>query len=149
MELEKRIEADLTAALRSGDTVRKGTLRLIRAALKNASIEAGGGPLGDDAVVRILEKQAKERGDSIEHFERAGRADLVAAERRELEIVMEYLPPQASDEAIEAAARRHVEALGASGLADMGQVVRAVKEELKGTADGRRVSEIVRRILAA
>ncbi len=148
MELEARIEEELKAALRSGDVPRKNTLRLIRAAIKNASIEAGGGLIGDEAVVAILQKQAKQRGDSIEQFEAAGRDDLVAAEKEELEIIQELLPRQLTDEEIEAAVLEHIAAVGAKGPGDIGQVMGPLMSALKGAADGQRVSKIVRRTLA-
>lgn len=148
MDLETKIEEDLKDAMRAGDTARKNTLRLIRAAIKNASIEAGGGPIGDPAVVAILQKQAKQRADSIEQFERAGRDDLVTAEREELAIIGEYLPRQLSDEELEAAVHAQIEAVGATGIADIGRVMGPLMNALQGTADGQRVSEIVRRTLA-
>lgn len=148
MDLETRIEEELTTALRAGDVPRKNTLRLVRAAIKNASIEAGGGPIGDEAVVGILQKQAKQRGDSIEQFERAGRDDLVMAEKEELAIIQTFLPRQLTDEEVEAVVLEHIAAVGATGPGDIGKVMAPVMNSLKGAADGQRVSKIVRRILA-
>ncbi len=146
MNLEQRIAEDLKDALRAGDENRKRTLRMVRAALKNAAIEARG-ELDDEAVLAVLQRQARQRRESISAFERGGRADLVAAEKAELAVIEPYLPRQLTPEEIEAAARRQIEALGASGPQDLGRVMRPLIEEMSGRADGRVVSEIVRRLL--
>ena len=147
MQLEQRIDADLKDAMRAGDATRKNTLRLIRAAAKNASIEAGGGPLEDAVIIGILQKQAKQRADSIEQFEKAEREDLASVERSELAIIREYLPDQLSDQEIEAAVREQIKSVGASGMADIGRVMGPLMKALHGQADGQRISSIVRQLL--
>lgn len=147
MGTEAQIEQDLAEAMRAKDEPRKRTLRLLRAALKNASIDAGG-ELSEEAVTAVLQKQAKQRRDSIEQFEAGGREDLAAGEREELAIIEGYLPEMMGEEEVEAAARAVIEQVGAEGPADTGKVMGPLMGRLKGRADGRLVSETVRRLLA-
>lgn len=153
--LEARLDADLTAAMRSGDEERKQTLRLLKAALKNAAIEAvgrngfkSGDALDEAAVEAVLRKQAKQRRDSIEQFQRGGREDLAAAEARELTIIEAYLPQALSQDEVEAAVRAQIAAVGASGPQDLGKVMGPLSKALAGRADGKLLSDMVRRILA-
>lgn len=146
MGLEERINDDYKAAMRSGDAARKDTLRLLRAALKNAAI-AKGRPLDDSDVESELRHQAKMRRDSIDQYGKGGRADLVAAETAELEVIEAYLPEPMSESEIEAAARAAIARVGATGPSDMGAVMRAVMSELGGRADGRIVRDVVTRLL--
>lgn len=153
--LEAQLDADLTAAMRAGDVDRKQTLRLIKAALKNAAIEAvgkGGFKSGDAleqaAVEAVLRKQAKQRRDSIEQYQRGGREDLAAAESLELAIIEAYLPQALSLEEVEAAARAQIAAVGAAGPQDLGKVMGPLSKALAGRADGKLLSDTVRRLLA-
>lgn len=148
MAMLEQIQADLTAALRAGDEVRKNTLRMLLSAVHNAEIEQRG-PLDDAALLEVLRKQAKQRRDAITEFTRGGRADLVAQEEAELLILQAYLPPAPDDSEIEAAARRVIAAVGASSPADMGKVMGPLMSELGAGADGQRASAIARRLLAA
>jgi uncharacterized protein YqeY len=141
------LEAELHDALRAGMRERVQTLRLLRAALHNAQIEHGA-PLSDEQALGVIQKQAKQRRDSIEAYEGGGRLDLADQERRELAIIETYLPRQLADGEIEAAAREAIAATAATGPQDMGRVMRALMPRLQGTADGRRVSDIVRSLLA-
>lgn len=148
MSLSERLSEDLLSAVRSGDEDKKRTLRLLIAELKNAAIEARE-ELGDDAALAVLQRQARQRRDSIEEFAKAGRDDLVASEQAELDIIESYLPQQMSPEEIEEAARRQIEAVGATGPSDMGRVMGPLMKELSGRADGRLVNETVRKLLAS
>ena len=146
MGLQQRIDDDYVKALREGDTTKKDTLRLLRAALHNEAIERHGG-LDDDAVIAVLGKQAKQRRDAAEQFEAGGRPELAEQELAELAIIESYLPAQLTDEEIEAEARAAIEASGASGPSDMGKVMGPLMKSLAGRADGKKVSSIVRRLL--
>jgi hypothetical protein len=148
VRLEERLETDLRSAMRAGDSERVTTLRLLRAALKNASIEARG-PLSEEDVIAVLGRQAKQRGDSIEAYRAGRREDLAKAEERELAIILEYLPRQLGREEIEVATRGAIETLGASGPGDIGRVMGQLMRDLKGQADGRLVGEVVRNLLEA
>jgi len=147
MNLEAQIAADATEAMRSGDDVAKRTLRMVRAALKNAAIEARG-ELDDEAVLRVLNQQAKMRRDALAQFDAAGRVELADAERAELAVIVGYLPEQLDEAAVEAVAREVMARVGASGPADAGKVMGPTMAALRGRADGRLVSEVVRRLLA-
>lgn len=153
--LESRLEADLTTALRAGEADRKRTLRSLKAALQYAAIEAagkGGFVTGDHldqtGVEAVLRKQAKQRRDSIEQFERGGRDDLVAVERAELAIIEAYLPQPLAAEEVEAAVRAQIAAVGANGPADLGKVMGPLSKALGGRVDGKFLSDTVRRLLA-
>jgi len=146
MGLQQRIDEDYVAAMKAGEAERRNTLRLLRAALKNAGIEARG-PLSEEAVTRVLAQQAKMRRDSIEQYDAGGRADLADAERAELAVIESYLPRQLAPDEIEAEARRVIAAAGARGPGDVGQVMRQLMADLAGRADGKVASDIVRRLL--
>lgn len=153
--LEQRITDDLTAAMRAGDEDRKRTLRLLRAAIKNAEIDAvtrgvlaRGDTLTDDAVLPVLQKQASQRRDAIELYRKGDREELAEQEERELAIIAAYLPQPLSEAEVEALAREHIAATGATGPADMGKVMGPLSKAVAGRADGKLVSATVRRLLA-
>ncbi len=151
--LQERINEAWKAALRSGETVRKDTLSTLRAAIKNAEINARTGgvevaPLDDAAVQGVIEREAKKRRDAIDEYEKVGRSDRAAAERAELEILQEFLPAQLSDEEIEAITRATIAEVGAKSAADTGKVMKAVLPRVAGRADGKRVNMVVRRLLS-
>lgn len=147
MALIERLNDDYTAAMRAGDALRRDTLRLLRAAIRNAEIDARG-PLDDAGALRVLQAQAKQRRDSIALFEQGGRDDLVAAEAAELAIIEGYLPAQLSEAEIERIVREHIAAAGATSVADVGKFMGPLMKAVQGRADGRLVNEIVRRVLA-
>jgi hypothetical protein len=144
--LRERIQSDLHDAMRARDEIRKSTLRMLTAAVKNADIEARS-LLDDAGVVVVAQKQVKQRRESILEFEKGGRADLVAREQAELEIIQGYLPQQAERSDIEAAARRVIAESGAATQRDIGKVMPVLTKEFAGRADGRMINEIVRALL--
>lgn len=144
--LKERIQSELADAMRARQEVRKSALRMLIAAVKNAEIEAGHG-FSDEEVVGVVQKQAKQRRESIAEFEKANRADLVAQEQGELEVLEAYLPEQATDADIEAAAKKVIEETGASSARDIGKVMPVLVKQFAGRADGRAINEIVRRLL--
>ena len=146
MGLKQRLENDLKEALRNKDERRKTTLRLALAAIQNEGISKGQ-ELNEGEVIGVLSKEAKLRRESAEQFAEGAREDLVAQEEEALSILMEYLPAQLSQEEIEARVREVVEEVGATGLAQMGDVMRVLMPELKGKADGQAVSDTVKGIL--
>jgi uncharacterized protein YqeY len=147
MGLKDRIQEDLKEALRNKDEQRKTTLRLALASVKNAEI-AKGGELDDSGVLGVLSKEAKQRRESAAQFAEGGRDDLVTQEEEELRILMEYLPTQLSEEEIEARARAAIAEVGATGMAQMGEVMRVLMPQLRGKADGQAVNAIVKAILS-
>jgi uncharacterized protein len=148
VSLKDRFQSELADAMRSHDETRKSTLRMLIAAVKNAEIEARK-PLDDEAVLAVVQKQAKQRRESILEFQKGNRQDLVAKEEGELAVLEEYLPQQASREEIEVAAKKLVAETGASGPRDIGKVMPPLVKQFSGRADGRLINEVVRGLLGA
>ncbi|MGA2286360.1 MAG: GatB/YqeY domain-containing protein [Dehalococcoidia bacterium] len=146
MSLKDQINADLTQALREGDETRKRTLRLLLSVIHNAEIEKGEA-LDDSGVLGAISKQVKQRRESAEEFRRGGRQDLVDKEEAEAVILQAYLPPAMSRAEIEAAARKVIDEVGAQGPRDMGKVMGPLTAQLRGRADGKEVSDVVREML--
>lgn len=144
MSLNEKIIADLTTSMKAQDAQRTSTLRMIKAAMMNRKIEKGA-DLDDDEMQKLLRSLVKQRRDSVEQYEKAGRADLVAKEQAEIKVLEEYLPQAASAEEIEAAVVAAIGETGASSMRDMGKVMKAAQAALAGkNADGRLISETVK-----
>lgn len=143
MPTKESLEADLKQAMRSGDDVRKRTLRMVLSALKLAEVEKRG-PLDEPATLAVLQKEIKTRRESIADAERAHRDDLIAATQAELAVLHSFLPEPLTQEALEEMVRQAVEEVGAAGPQDMGRVMKAVMPRIQGRADGKDVSELVR-----
>ncbi len=149
MSLGKQIVADLTAAMKAQDAPRTSTLRMVKAAMMNRQIEKGS-ELEDDDLQKLLRSLVKQRRDSIEQYEKAGRAELVAKEQAEIDVIETYLPQAASREEIEQAVAAAIAETGASSMKDMGKVMKAAQTALTGkNADGKTVSEVVKAKLSA
>ncbi len=146
--IEERLTADMKEAMRARETARLDAIRFLRAAMKNAEIEAMH-PLNDEEAMGVLRKQAKMRRDSIEQYRKAGREDLAHKEETELAVVDGYLPAAPTHDELRAAVRAAIVETGATGPKDMSAVMRASMARLGGQADGRQVQGIVRDELAA
>lgn len=146
MSIQERIQEELNAAVRARDEGRKRALRMLTAAVKNAEIDARH-PLDDAAVLAVVQKQAKQRRESIDEFRRGNRLDLVAREEEELVALEAFLPQQAERAEIEDSARRAIAQVGATGPRDMGRVMPLLVAEFAGRADGRTINEVVRSLL--
>ena len=136
--------------MKSGATQRRDVLSGLRAAVKNAEIEArsGVGEMDDAGVLRVVEREAKKRRDAIEEYGKVGREDRAEAEREELVILQEFLPAQLSDEELETLVRETVAEAGASTPKDMGAVMKLLTPKIAGRADGKAASETVKRLLS-
>lgn len=148
----ERLDTDQKDAMRAGDKDRLRTIRSLRAALTDRQIElrsTGEVRLSEEDEIRVLQRQAKQRRDSIEQFESANREDLADRERQELAIIEEYLPVQLSDEELRVIVISVVESTGASSASDIGRVMGPVMAKTRGQADGKRVNAIVRDVLAS
>ncbi len=144
MNLKDKIVADMTAAMKAKDADRTGTLRMVKAALMNRQIDKGS-ELTDDEVQKALQTLVKQRRDSIESYEKAGRAELAAKEAAEIAVIGTYLPQAASADEIAAAVDAAVAETGVSSIKDMGNVMKAAMARLAGkSADGRAVSDAVK-----
>jgi uncharacterized protein YqeY len=156
MSLKTQLADDLKDAMRSGDETRKSTLRMLMTAVQNAEIaavdvkdpDAQRQELDDTGVLGVIQKQAKQRQDSIEEFKKANRTDLADKEASELKILETYLPAMLSRDEIAAAAREVIAETGASGPADKGKVMPVIMKRLAGQADGRAINEVVTELLA-
>src|SRR5690606_32861041 len=126
MALRERITEDMKAAMRSGDKERLATIRLILAAIKQKEVDERI-TLDDAQVLSVIEKMAKQRKESVAQFEAGGRADLVAKEKAELDVLASYMPEPLSDAEIDGLIARAIADTGASSLKDMGKVVAQVK----------------------
>ncbi|AMO21975.1 GatB/YqeY domain-containing protein [Ramlibacter solisilvae] len=147
MSLKERITEDMKAAMRAKDTARLGTIRLLTAAMKQKEVDERI-ELDDAAVIGIVDKMLKQRKDSIEAFEKAGRQDLADQEKSEVTVLQAYLPARLSAEEIAAQVKAIVAELGAAGPGDMGKVMGAAKQRLAGKADMGQVSAAVKAALA-
>ncbi len=144
MSLKERITQDMTAAMKAKEAGRLSTLRMVKAAVQNREIEKGG-ELTDEELTKALQSLVKQRRDSVEQYEKAGRAELAEKERAEIAVIEEYLPRAASREEIERAVTEAIAETGASSMKEMGAVMKAAQARLAGrSADGRTVSEIVK-----
>ena len=148
MSLSEQIVSDLTAAMKAQDAQRTSTLRMVKAAMMNRKIEQGS-ELSDDDVQKLLRSLVKQRRDSIEQYEKAGRQELVDKEAAEITVIETYLPQAASASEIETAVAAAITETGATSMKDMGKVMKAAQAALAGkNADGKQVSEIVKSKLA-
>lgn len=147
MGLLDRFNADLKEAMRAQDQVRKDTIRLVKAAIRNAEVERGRA-LEEGEILEILAKQVKLRREALGDFGRAGRHDLVRQYEGEVAILEGYLPRQMSREEVVQAAREVIAELGAEGPKAVGPVMRELMQRLRGRADGRLVNEVVKELLA-
>jgi hypothetical protein len=148
MSLSDRLEAAMRDAMRARDGQRTQTLRMAMAAAHNLKIERRR-DLTDDEVVDVLTKQVKQRRESIEMYRAGGREDRAAAEEAEAAILAEFLPAQLGEAEVEALARAAIAETGASSPADLGRVMGRLAPQTRGRADGRLVSDVVRRLLGA
>ena len=147
MPLKDRITEDMKGAMRAGEKERRGTIRLILAAIKQREVDERI-TLDDGQVLAVLEKMIKQRKESIAQFESGGRADLVAKEQAELAVLQVYLPAQMSEAEIDALIAEAVAATGASSIKDMGKVMGIVKAKAQGKADMGAVSARIKQKLS-
>lgn len=149
MSLNDKIVADITEAMKAKDGERLSTLRMVKANLMNRKIEKGS-DLTDEEVQKALQSLVKQRRDSIEQYEKAGRAELAAKEAAEIGHIEAYLPQAATPEEIEKAVAEAVAETGATSMKEMGAVMKAAQAKLAGkSADGRMISETVKAKLSS
>src|SRR5947209_18892290 len=138
MSLQKRIERDLKNAMRAKDAARLSVLRLLKAALQNATIEKVGadGELNDADAIAVIRKQVKQRQDSIESFEKGGRAELAEKEKAEMAVLSQYLPQAMSAADLQKIVADTIHEVGATSRAQIGAVMKALQPQRAGRADG-------------
>ena len=148
MPLKEQLAGDLTAAMRAGDEVRKSTLRMLMSAIKNAEVAGSERKELDDAqVMQVIGKQVKQRKESIDEFQKAGRQDLVDKEKAEMVVLQAYMPEQMGRDDIAAEVRRVIEEVGAKVPADKGKVMQVLMPRLSGKAEGREINAVVTELL--
>ena len=142
MPLKEKLMEDLKHAMKSKSKVKKDTVTMVRAAIKQREVDERI-ELSDTEIVDIIAKQIKQKKDSIPDFEKGSRQDLVDLTNEEIKILLEYLPPQLSDEDLESIVKEAIEATGAQSKKDMGKLMAFIMPKVKGKADGKHVNEIV------
>jgi uncharacterized protein YqeY len=147
MALREKLDEDLKSAMRAKDSQRMNTVRALKSAIKYREIELMK-PLDDAGILGVMATEIKRRRDSVEQYRAANRADLADKEEAEIKILQEFLPQQLTREEVEAKVAEVVARVGAQGPKDMGAVMKALLPEVQGRADGKVVSELVKRRLA-
>lgn len=144
--LTDQVRADLTESMKARTADRTSTLRMLQAAIKNEQIDAGH-ELSDEEAMAVIRKGVKQRLDSIDQYTRASRADLAAKEQAEIEILKAYLPPELDEAELEAGLREIIASSGAQSKKDLGKVMKEATARFKGRADGKKIQEMVSRLL--
>jgi uncharacterized protein YqeY len=145
-KLSEQIRADLTESMKARTAERTSVLRMLQSAIKNEQINVQH-DLSDEEAMSVIRKAVKQRLDSIEQYTKGNRPDLAAKEQSELEILKTYLPPELSDDEIESGVREIIASTGAASKKDMGKVMKEATARYKGRADGKKIQEIVQRLL--
>ena len=147
--LKDRVRSDLHDAMRARDKVRAGALRMALTSITNEEVSGKQArELSDDEVLKVIAKEAKKRKEASTAYVGAGRPELAQTEDAELAVLETYLPQQLGDDELERIVRAAVASSGATGMAQMGQVMKAAQGEIAGRADGGRVAAIVKQVLA-
>jgi len=142
-DLKQRIMDDMKSCMREGDKERLGTIRLALSAIKQQEVDSRT-TLEDVDILAILDKMAKQRRESIEQFEKAGRDDLASKEKDELKVIQTYLPSQLSEEEIASIIDEAIQTTGAQTMRDMGKIMGIIKPKMQGRADMSAVSALIK-----
>ncbi len=145
-KLTEQVRADLTESMKARTAERTSTLRMLQAAIKNEQINLGH-ELSDEEALSVIRKSVKQRHDSIEQYTKGNRPDLASKEAAEVEILKSYMPPELSDSELESGLREIIASTGAQSKKDMGKVMKEATARYKGRVDGRKIQEIVSRLL--
>ena len=146
MTLKDRLMEDLKASMKNKNSIRKNTITMVRAAIKQIEVDQRT-ELEDEQILEIISKQLKEKRNALEDFKKAERQDLIDLTEEEINILLEYLPKQLSDEELRQIVIKTIDELKAKDLKDMGKIMKSIMPKIKGKADGGRVNKIVREIL--
>ncbi|MBN7288482.1 MULTISPECIES: GatB/YqeY domain-containing protein [Campylobacter] len=147
MSIREQILADIKEAMKSKNEFVRDTLRTINAALKQVEVDERI-EMTDEIVLPLLQKEIKKRQDSVELYLKGGREDLANKERSEIDIIVKYLPKQLSDNELEEKIKQIIVSVGASSIKELGAVMKAAKEQIGASADAKRISEVVKRLLS-
>ncbi len=146
MSLKDKLMEDFKTSMKNKDTIRKNTITMVRSSIKQKEVDEKI-ELNDEEILDIISKQVKERKNAIKEFKKGNREDLVELTRKEMDVLLEYLPEQLTEEEIEEIVKDIIEEVKASSMKDMGLVMQNVMPELKGRADGSLVNKIVKKYL--
>ena len=144
--LTEKVRADLTSAMKAQEKERLSTLRMLQSAIKNEQINIGH-ELSDEEAMSVIRKAVKQRQDSIEQYTKGNRPELAEKERAEMELLKAYLPPELTEEELTAGISEIIAATGAQSKKDMGKVMKEATARFRGRVDGKKVQEIVSRLL--
>ncbi|WP_169785195.1 GatB/YqeY domain-containing protein [Campylobacter curvus] len=147
MSIREQILADIKEAMKSKNEFVRDTLRTINAALKQVEVDERI-EMTDEVVLPLLQKEIKKRQDSVELYLKGGREDLANKERSEIDIIVKYLPKQLSDNELEEKIKQIIASVGASSIKELGAVMKAAKEQIGASADAKRISEVVKKLLS-
>jgi uncharacterized protein YqeY len=147
VSLKDKINQDVKEAMKAKDVVKRDTLRLLTSAMKQVEVDERR-ELSDDDVLKLIQKQIKQRNESITQYKEAGRDDLVEAESKELEIFKEYMPKQLSDDELLVALKDIIAEVGATSIKDMGRIMGVATKKLSSSADGKRINETIKKIFS-
>ncbi len=148
MSIKRKVESEMVVAAKAKDKLKLSALRMIKTALHNKEIDLKR-ELNDAEMLQLLSSIAKQRNDSIEQFKKGGRTDLVEKEEAELKIIQGFMPEQMSEADVSAEIDRAIAEVGATGAKDMGKVMKVLMPKLTGKADGKVVSELVKKKLTS
>ncbi len=146
-QLKQQLQADLKDAMLKKDNFKRDVIRFLMSALKQIEVDERK-ELSDEDITKIIQKSLKQREDSMMAFREAGRDDLYQKEYAEAVILKAYLPEQLSDEALKAIIQKHIQAVGATSLKELGKVMPLVLAECAGVADGKRINLIAKELLS-
>ncbi len=144
--LAEKVRSDMTAAMKAQQKEQLSTLRMLQSALKNEQINVGH-ELSDEETLSVIRKAVKQRQDSIEQYTNGGRTELADKEHSEMDLLRTYLPPELSEEELESGLREIIAATGAQSKKDMGKVMKDATARFKGRVDGKKIQELVQRLL--
>lgn len=147
MSLSERLNEDMKRAMKNQDKFSLSVIRMIRSAIKNVEIDQKK-TLDDNEVLDILNREIKQRKDSLHEFEKAGRDDLAESLKKEIEVIAVYMPEQLTEEEIRAVVQQTIQETGASSKADLGKLMSALMPKVKGRADGKLVNQLVQQLLS-
>ena len=145
--LKEQLLEDLKNAMKEKNEIRKNTVQMVRAAILQVEKDKGI-TLEDDKIIEIIAKEVKKRKDSLEDYKKGGREDIVSQVEEEIAILSEYLPKQLSKEEIEQIVKEVIKEVEAMSMKDMGKVMKASKEKMGASADGKTINEVVKELLA-
>lgn len=147
MSLLNQLNVDMKHAMKRKDKETLNVIRMVKASLQNESIKLSKSELSEDEEITILSRELKQRKDSLQEFNSAGRSDLVEKTNNEINILEKYMPEQYSEEELEVIVQKTIQEIGATSIQDMGKVMGALMPKVKGKADGSHVNQLVKKLL--